>query len=122
MINLKRNIVAIGALSLLTLCQNSWAQTAPDWTEVDLDGVSHNLYTDYLDEGNAVWLDFMATWCGPCWGFHQKGYFDEFYTAHGPDSLADAQLFMIESDPSTPPSLLSDSDYDWTEDTHITQL
>lgn len=42
------------------------AQLAPDFTITDSDGVEHNLYTDYLDQGKTVVIEFFFTTCPPC--------------------------------------------------------
>jgi peroxiredoxin len=41
------------------------AQDAPDFTITDIDGQSHNLYTE-LDAGNTVVLKFFTNWCPIC--------------------------------------------------------
>ena len=51
---------------------------APDFTLIDLDGTSHNLYT-YLDNGYTVFIDFSAVWCGPCWNYHTSGALEDLY-------------------------------------------
>ena len=73
---------------------------APDWTASDIDGVEHNLYS-YLDSGYAVILDFSATWCGPCWNYHNSGVLEEVHETHGPDGTNTVRVFMIESDDNT---------------------
>lgn len=44
---------------------------------------TYNLY-DYLDAGYTVYLDVSATWCGPCWNYHNTGALEELYYNHGP--------------------------------------
>jgi thiol-disulfide isomerase/thioredoxin len=76
--------------------------TAPDFTTTDLDGVQHNLYS-YLDQGYTVILEFSATWCGPCWDYHNEHHLANVYTDHGPGSADErVMVLFIEGDESTP--------------------
>jgi len=73
----------------------------PDFTGTDLNGVTHNLY-DYLDQGYTVVVDVSATWCGPCWNYHNTGALEDLYTTYGPGTAADkVMVLFIEGDGST---------------------
>lgn len=69
----------------------------PDFTYDDINGNSHSLYADYLDQGIPVVIHVAAAW-GP-WDlvWHESNYLEDFHQAYGPD----VQVFMIEVDPST---------------------
>ncbi|GGB68986.1 hypothetical protein GCM10007424_06190 [Flavobacterium suaedae] len=73
---------------------------APDFTATDINGNEHHLQ-DYLDDGKTVILDFFATWCTPCWGYHSGHYFSEIYQAYGPDGSDEIVMLFIECDPGT---------------------
>ena len=45
-----------------------FAQTAPDFTITDTDGVEHSLYADYLYQGKTVVIDLFFADCPPCHG------------------------------------------------------
>lgn len=74
--------------------------TAPDWTLTDLDGNSHHLYS-MLDEGKTVFIELSATWCGPCWNYHNSGAFNNLWTQYGPNGTDEVRVFFIEADLST---------------------
>ncbi len=75
-------------------------EIAPDFVATDVNGQSWHLY-DLLAQDKVVILDFGATWCSPCWAYHNSGALQEFYAAHGPNGDGKAQVLFIESDPNT---------------------
>jgi hypothetical protein len=91
---------------------------APDFTVTDLDGNEWNLY-DILDEGKTVIIDAYATWCGPCWNYHQAGTLKDVWNAYGPDGTDEVVVLAIEADPGTSLADIygtgSNTIGDWTE-------
>ena len=68
-------------------------QTAPDFTLANLDGKSVQL-SSY--RGQAVLLNFWATWCGPC--KIEMPWFVELQKQYGPEGLQIVGVAMDDSD------------------------
>jgi len=90
-------LLTLTAVTLIAL--NSKAQVpngsiAKDFTLTDIKGVTHNLYS-YLAAGKTVYLDCSATWCGPCWSYHEAGSFKDLYNQHGPNGTMSKDLIVL---------------------------
>lgn len=73
---------------------------APDFTQTDLNGTEHNLHT-YLNAGKVVVVDMSATWCPPCWSFHQAHYLQDLHDEFGPGGTDQVVIIFYEDDVST---------------------
>ena len=73
---------------------------APAFTVTDLDGNTHDLYS-YLNNGVSVVIDVSATWCGPCWSYHNSGTLENFYNSYGPGGTGDVMVIFAEGDAGT---------------------
>lgn len=86
-----------------------YAQTAPDFTVTDSDGIVHELYKDHLDKGQTVVIKLFFTSCPPC--IQLAPWMEEKYQAWGAgqydvefielstqafDSNADVAAFKLE--------------------------
>jgi thiol-disulfide isomerase/thioredoxin len=92
--------IVLGLFSLTAQGQLSQGSVAPNWTLTDIEGNSHTLY-DYLDEGKTVFLIFSATWCPPCWSYHNNPAMKDFWNTYGPNGSDEAMVFFIEADLAT---------------------
>lgn len=76
-----------------------------DFTLYEIDKTTGNILSNkpytlhqYLDSGKVVFIDVFATWCSPCWGFHQSGAFESLYNQYGPNGTNEVMVFGIEGD------------------------
>jgi thiol-disulfide isomerase/thioredoxin len=94
------SLMAAAMISMGAFAQLPDGSVAPDWTATDINGVEHNLQS-YLDQGMTVILDFSATWCGPCWAYHNTHILRDLYDTFGPDGTGDLMVFYMEGDDTT---------------------
>lgn len=76
-----------------------FAQTqADDWTMNDINGNSHSLYADYLDQGTTVFISLGASWSPWDSVWTQSYVMEDFHNEYAGD---DAVILFIEADPQT---------------------
>lgn len=73
---------------------------APNIKAVDINGRTWNLY-DILESGRPVIMDVSATWCGPCWSYHNSNALETYFATHGPEGDGKSMVFFVEGDGST---------------------
>jgi thiol-disulfide isomerase/thioredoxin len=107
---MKKHLLLVFAAAFLAGGQMANAQMAngciaPNFTATDINGNSWTLYS-ILDQGKTVFIDISATWCGPCWAYHNGGALENLYNQYGPSGTDELRVFYIEGDGNTPVSCL----------------
>ncbi len=71
-----------------------------------------------LDSGTPVILDLFATWCAPCWNYHQGGTLSSLYDSQGWGGPGNVAIFAVEADDVTAAIELENSTLgDWVNNT-----
>ncbi|HLP54956.1 MAG TPA: T9SS type A sorting domain-containing protein [Fluviicola sp.] len=99
---MKKLLLSVSALALVgaSMAQTPVGTYVNNFTLTDIDGNTQDLYT-YLNAGKTVVIDVSATWCGPCWNYHNTDALNDFYLAHGPSGDNTAMALFIEGDVTT---------------------
>jgi len=105
--------ILLGLIAATSIAFSANAQLAegsvfPDFTLTDINGNVHNLYSD-LNSGKTVFIDISATWCPPCWAYHNSHALDTLYAQHGPAGLAgvdpyttnDVVVLFVQGEPTS---------------------
>ena len=100
-------VLVLAFFSILSIAQLPHGAPAPNIVVTDINGGSFNLYS-YTGSKRGVVLDFMATWCPPCWGYHNSGTLTRVLNDLGPGGLNIAGVVMLEADTRTNVACLYD--------------
>ena len=86
--------------NLVASAQVADGSIAPNFISTDVEGNEWELY-EVLNQGKTVILDISATWCAPCWDYHQSGELETLYEMYGPNGTDELMVFLIEGDETT---------------------
>ncbi|MBX2890690.1 MAG: T9SS type A sorting domain-containing protein [Saprospiraceae bacterium] len=99
-------LLLLFSLSLRLSAQLPPGSQAPDFTTQDIKGQTWHLH-GLLEQGKIVLLVFGATWCHPCWAYHNSQVLQQLFQTHGPEGSNMLQVLFVESDPNTNAECLS---------------
>jgi Secretion system C-terminal sorting domain len=95
-----KKLILFLACSMLLFLAQSRAQTAQNFSAVDIKGNTQNLYSK-LNSGKIVILVFFSTDNKNSFSYHNGGFLPNLYASHGPSGDNQLEIFYIEGDPNT---------------------
>jgi hypothetical protein len=87
-------------LSVTINAQLASGTVAPNFTATDINGNVHSL-SDYLAAGKTIIMDISATWCGPCWNYHNSHALEDLYASYGYGGSEEVVVLFVEGDGTT---------------------
>ncbi|MBO7491806.1 MAG: T9SS type A sorting domain-containing protein [Bacteroidales bacterium] len=97
-------LICFCALVMTTFAQLPNQSYGSNFTgyEINADGTLNTttpivLY-NWTDAGYPVFIDVFATWCPPCWSYHNSGALENLYSQYGPDGSNVLRVMAIEGD------------------------
>lgn len=105
---MKKIFTFFAAMTLLmcTYAQLPDGSIVPNATLYEINKTTGAIVTDQpivmynlLNDHKTVFLDVSATWCPPCWDFHNTGTLESLWNNYGPNSsVNDSYVMYIEGD------------------------
>ena len=96
-------LLCICAMAMASFAQLPGGSYAPAFTGYEIDKTNGNIIStnpivlhNLTDSGYVVYIDVFATWCGPCWNYHNTGNFENLYSQYGPNGTNEVRVMGIE--------------------------
>lgn len=96
----KSLLILFVMLSVTINAQLASGTVAPNFTATDINGNVHSL-SDYLAAGKTIIMDISATWCGPCWNYHNSHALEDLYASYGYGGSEEVVVLFVEGDGAT---------------------
>ncbi|MBR3557475.1 MAG: T9SS type A sorting domain-containing protein [Bacteroidales bacterium] len=96
-------LLFMSALLTASFAQLPNGSYAPAFTGYEIDKTTGNIIStnpislyEMTDAGYTVFMDVFATWCGPCWNYHNTHALEDLYGQYGPEGTNEVRVLAIE--------------------------